>query len=329
MTYFLIDFENVHAAGIANPAVCVEGDIVCIYYGPASQNLPLETIHAFFQRDVGLQTVPVNTGSKNALDFQLTTHLGYLIGKGEHSGAAYRIVSNDTGFDCVVTYWKDKGIDIARIIDLAGSEKNVSQPKQKSQTRQKRGEKKKAETEPKAKSEPKQKVEVEPQAKPEPKQKAETEPQAKPEPKQKAKPEPQAKHEPAKKAEPEPMPQAKNEPAQKAESEPQAKNEPAPKAEPVPQQKNAPAPKTTPEQKSAPKKKNAKKTSKGIISTTKAEMLQYLDPDEYEDGLLDIFNGYKSRTTINNYFAKHFRDSQKASVIYKKLKPLMAAKEKS
>jgi hypothetical protein len=229
MTYYLIDFENVHAAGIANPAVCVEGDIVCIYYGPASQNLPLETIHAFFQRNVGLQTVPVNTGSKNALDFQLTTHLGYLIGKGEHSGAAYRIVSNDTGFDCVVTYWKDKGIDIARIIDLAGSEKNVSQPKQKSQTRQKRSEKQKAESEPKAKTEPKQKA----------------------------------------------------------------------------------------------------KTSKGIISTTKAEMLQYLDPDEYEDGLLDIFNGYKTRTSINNNFAKHFRDSQKASVIYKKLKPLMAAKDKS
>jgi flagellar biosynthesis GTPase FlhF len=243
--------------------------------------------------------VPVNTGSKNALDFQLTTHLGYLIGKGEHSGAAYRIVSNDTGFDCVVTYWKDKGIDIARIIDLAGSEKNVSQPKKKSQTRQKRGEKQKAETEP--------------QAKPEPKQKAETEPQAKPESKQKAKT----------------NPKAKNESKQKAESEPQQKNEPAQKAEPMPQQNTAPAPKSTPEQKAAPKKKNAKKTSKGIISTTKAEMLQYLDPDEYEDGLLDIFNGYKSRTTINNYFAKHFRDSQKASVIYKKLKPLMAAKEKS
>jgi hypothetical protein len=231
MTYYLIDFENVHAAGIGNPAICAEGDIVCIYYGADSQDLPLETIHAFFQKQVGLQTVPVNTGSKNALDFQLTTHLGYLIGSGEHSGAAYRIVSNDTGFDCVVTYWKDRGIDIARIADLTGVEKKTAKARQK----------------PKAE------------------------------------------------------PQQKPEPAQGAEPKPSAES----------------------------RTKKVKKNSKGIISTTKAEMLQYLEPDEYEDELLDIFNGYKTRTSINNYFAKHFRDSQKASAIYKKLKPLMAAKGKS
>jgi hypothetical protein len=131
----------------------------------------------------------------------------------------------------VVTYWKDRGIDIARIADLTGVEKKTSKARQK----------------PKA----------EPQQKPEPAQGAE--------------------------------------------------------------------PKTSAE----PRTKKVKKNSKGIISTTKAEMLQYLEPDEYEDELLDIFNGYKTRTSINNYFAKHFRDSQKASAIYKKLKPLMAAKGKS
>jgi hypothetical protein len=200
----LIDFENVHAAAIANPALCVEGDVVCIYYGASSQDLPLETIHTFFQKRVGLETMPVNTGTKNALDFQLATHLGWLIGSGEHSGASYRIVSNDTGFDCVVAYWKEKGMDIARIPDLSGKEKSPAKAKQQ-----------------------------------------------------------------------------------------------------------------------------PKKTSKGIISTTKAEMLMYLEPDEYEDEVLKIFNGYKTRTSINNYLAKHFRDSQKASAIYKKLKPLMAEKGKS
>jgi hypothetical protein len=133
MTYYLIDFENVHAAAIANPALCVEGDVVCIYYGASSQDLPLETIHTFFQKRVGLETMPVNTGTKNALDFQLATHLGWLIGSGEHSGASYRIVSNDTGFDCVVAYWKEKGMDIARIPDLSGKTRRRRNAKAKSQ----------------------------------------------------------------------------------------------------------------------------------------------------------------------------------------------------
>jgi hypothetical protein len=216
MTYYLIDFENVHAAGISNPALCEPGDIVCIYFGTASQDLPLETIHAFFQRQIRLETVPVNTGSKNALDFQLATHLGYLIGSREHADAGYRIVSNDTGYDCVIAYWKEKGVDIERIADLTGQEKSApSRQKQK------------------------------------------------------------------------------------------------------------------PKKKTAAKESTTRKNTKEIISTSKEEMLRYLEPDEYVDELLVIFNGYKTRTSINNYLAKYFRDSQKASAIYKKLKPLMTEKGKS
>jgi hypothetical protein len=216
MTYYLIDFENVHAAGISNPALCEPGDIVCIYFGTASQDLPLETIHAFFQRQIRLETVPVNTGSKNALDFQLATHLGYLIGSREHADAGYRIVSNDTGYDCVIAYWKEKGVDIERIADLTGQEKSApSRQKQK------------------------------------------------------------------------------------------------------------------PKKKTAAKEATTRKNTKEIISTSKEEMLRYLEPDEYVDELLVIFNGYKTRTSINNYLAKYFRDSQKASAIYKKLKPLMTEKGKS
>jgi hypothetical protein len=216
MTYYLIDFENVHAAGISNPALCEPGDIVCIYFGTASQDLPLETIHAFFQRQIRLETVPVNTGSKNALDFQLATHLGYLIGSREHADAGYRIVSNDTGYDCVIVYWKEKGVDIERIADLTGQEKSApSRQKQK------------------------------------------------------------------------------------------------------------------PKKKTAAKEATTRKNTKEIISTSKEEMLRYLEPDEYVDELLVIFNGYKTRTSINNYLAKYFRDSQKASAIYKKLKPLMTEKGKS
>ena len=50
---------------------------------------------------------------KNSLDFYLSSYLGYLIGKGKHS--SYIVVSQDTGYDHVIEYWKKEGYDVSRI----------------------------------------------------------------------------------------------------------------------------------------------------------------------------------------------------------------------
>ena len=50
---------------------------------------------------------------KNSLDFYLSSYLGYLIGLGKHS--AYTVVSQDTGFDHVIDYWKRQGLEVERI----------------------------------------------------------------------------------------------------------------------------------------------------------------------------------------------------------------------
>ncbi|MDE6983243.1 MAG: hypothetical protein K2O99_01705, partial [Lachnospiraceae bacterium] len=62
---------------------------------------------------------------------------------------------------------------------------------------------------------------------------------------------------------------------------------------------------------------------------TKEELLQYLTEEEYTDKILEIFNSYKTRVAINNGLSKEFRDSQKSSAIYKKLKTLLREKQKS
>lgn len=62
---------------------------------------------------------------------------------------------------------------------------------------------------------------------------------------------------------------------------------------------------------------------------TKEELLQYLTEEEYTDKILEIFNSYKSKVAINNGLSKEFRDSQKSSAIYKKLKTLLKEKQKS
>lgn len=50
---------------------------------------------------------------RNSLDFYLSSYLGYLIGTGKHS--SFTVVSQDTGFDHVIEYWKNNGIDVVRI----------------------------------------------------------------------------------------------------------------------------------------------------------------------------------------------------------------------
>ena len=64
----------------------------------------------------------------NALDFQLVSYMGYLMGcagsfsenkcdaaSAESCADEYIIMSNDTGYDPAVRFWKDKGIRCTQI----------------------------------------------------------------------------------------------------------------------------------------------------------------------------------------------------------------------
>ena len=46
----------------------------------------------------------VNAGTKNALDFQLSSFLGYLISE-EKEKSKYHIVTNDNGYEAVAKFW--------------------------------------------------------------------------------------------------------------------------------------------------------------------------------------------------------------------------------
>ena len=50
---------------------------------------------------------------KNALDFQLSTELGYQISRVPDK--RFAIVSNDAGYDSIISYWKGRGRIVERI----------------------------------------------------------------------------------------------------------------------------------------------------------------------------------------------------------------------
>ena len=89
-------------------------------------------------------------GTKNALDFQLATYLGYIICENEKAGkeAYYYVVTKDHGFSSLVTYWTKRGIDIALVGSLSsgkiGKEQEISTKPAKKSEEKKSEEKKPA-----------------------------------------------------------------------------------------------------------------------------------------------------------------------------------------
>lgn len=53
----------------------------------------------------------VEVGAPNALDFQLSSYLGYLIAN--HSSEKFYVVSKDTGYKCLCDYWIKQKITVA------------------------------------------------------------------------------------------------------------------------------------------------------------------------------------------------------------------------
>lgn len=211
MNYYLIDFENVRTDGIRDLRGVSEGDAIILFYSEQCKNISLDIIDSIMKLKVQYSSFKAKVGTKNALDFQLAAHLGYLIGQGNNQESKYYIVSNDKGYDCLCDYWKELDAVVERI--------SLS--------------------------------------------------------------------------------------------------------EDVPEVKTA----TVPKAPAQPKKK--KSTVKASNMATIDEMKNLLSNDDMPEEVLKIFNQYKTKVAINNGLVKKFKDTKRASAIYKKLKPMLKEKNKS
>ena len=110
----LIDFENVHLAGLAGLGPLGEGDLAILFFSGTCPKLDQPAVDRLLGRGAGMRMQRVSTGTKNALDFQLASELGYLV-RERGTSCRYRIVSNDKGFDCVAGYWQARGVSVERV----------------------------------------------------------------------------------------------------------------------------------------------------------------------------------------------------------------------
>ena len=114
MNFYLVDYENIHNDLDNLISNASKGDSIILFYSDTCKNISLDVISNFIMRNLKIDCFKVIIGTKNALDFQLASYLGYLVGENKKA-ANYYIVSNDKGYDCLCEYWDSLGVSVGRI----------------------------------------------------------------------------------------------------------------------------------------------------------------------------------------------------------------------
>lgn len=120
MAYYLIDFENVKSRGMEGVDLLTEEDTVCIFYSDNADSMTFDLHQKLNETKAKIIYHKVAVGTKNALDFQLATYLGYLIceQQKENVHPNYFIVTKDNGFYSLMVYWKAEGVPVRIIRNL-------------------------------------------------------------------------------------------------------------------------------------------------------------------------------------------------------------------
>ncbi len=98
---YLVDYENVHEAGVYGMSSLAAEDCVYIFHTSATERIALS---CFDDVQAWVKVILVPPG-KQSLDMHLGSFLGYLIGKEEDPEAQYRIVSHDTDYQGITDFW--------------------------------------------------------------------------------------------------------------------------------------------------------------------------------------------------------------------------------
>ncbi|PWE82744.1 PIN domain-containing protein, partial [Agathobacter rectalis] len=134
--HFLVDSENVNDNWLMLFDMADEDDEIIVFYTKKSPHMSyMSVIRLMENNSINVRFEECYEGT-NALDFQLVSYMGYLMGRNDtHSESnssatpivtdaadvsaascadEYIIMSNDTGYDPAVRFWKDKGYAVRR-----------------------------------------------------------------------------------------------------------------------------------------------------------------------------------------------------------------------
>ena len=118
MHYYLIDYENVKTSGLDGITKLTEEDVVVIFYTDNANTLTFGLHRRLNESKAQIRFQKVAAGTKNALDFQMASYLGYAVHENLGKEVTYYLVSNDQGFSVLQLYWNRQKIDVRMAANL-------------------------------------------------------------------------------------------------------------------------------------------------------------------------------------------------------------------
>lgn len=316
MAYYLIDFENVKSRGMEGVELLTEEDTVCIFYSDNADSMTFDLHRKLNETKANIIYHKVAVGTKNALDFQLATYLGYLICEQQREGIHpnYFIVTKDNGFTSLMVYWKAQGVPVRIIRNLLWgknpvAEQNLLIEEQETETAVTAAEDvtelpttEEEETQP-----------VQPETVDAPEEPVQPEPEKADVPEEPAQPEPETVDE---SAQPVKKPsRKKSNTRKKSVAKTDDKTAEKKAAEKKPTEKK-------PAEKKPAEKKPAEEPDELTLAVEKVLTDQTIVPQ-----VVKFIRQYKTKQGINNALNKEFKDSKRTSEIYSAIKPLIADKK--
>lgn len=320
MAYYLIDFENVKSRGMEGVELLTEEDTVCIFYSDNADSMTFDLHRKLNETKADIIYHKVAVGTKNALDFQLATYLGYLVCEQQREGIHpnYFIVTKDNGFTSLMVYWKAQGVPVRIIRNLlwgknpAAEQNLLTEEEQETETVVTAAEDVTEQPQP---------------AQPQPTQPEPTQPEPVEETKEPMQPEPEKADAPEEPTQPEP--ETVDAPAQPVKKPSRKKSNTRKKSVAKTDDKTAEkkaAEKKPTEKKPAEKKPAEKKPAEEPDELTLA-VEKVLTDQAIVPQVVKFIRQYKTKQGINNALNKEFKDSKRTSEIYSAIKPLIADKK--
>ena len=331
MAYYLIDFENVKSRGMEGVELLTEEDTVCIFYSDNADSMTFDLHRKLNETKADIIYHKVAVGTKNALDFQLATYLGYLVCEQQREGIHpnYFIVTKDNGFTSLMVYWKAQGVPVRIIRNLlwgknpAAEQNLLTEEENEAETVVTTAEDVAEQPEPAEETKEPMQLKTERADAPE----EPTQPEPVKEPQEPVQPEPEkadASEEPT-----QPEPETVDEPAQPVKKpsgkKSNARKKSTAKTDDKTAEKKAAEKKPTekkPAEKKPAEKKPAEEPDELTLAVEKVLTDQAIVPQ-----VVKFIRQYKTKQGINNALNKEFKDSKRTSEIYSAIKPLIADKK--
>ena len=307
MAYYLIDFENVKSRGMEGVELLTEEDTVCIFYSDNADSMTFDLHRKLNETKANIIYHKVAVGTKNALDFQLATYLGYLICGQQNEGIHpnYFIVTKDNGFTSLMVYWKAQGVPVRIIRNLLWGKNPVAEQNLLTEEEQ--------ETETAVTAA----EDVTEQPTTEEEQTQPIQPERVDAPEEPVQPEPEKANAPEESAQPEP--ETVDESAHPVKKPSRKKNNTRKKSAAKTDDKTE---EKKPAEKKPAEKKSAEEPDELTLAVEKVLTDQTIVPQ-----VVKFIRQYKTKQGINNALNKEFKDSKRTSEIYSAIKPLIADKK--